>query len=115
MHFLDIMNGQQEQQKLLAVNHLRSNEMTINLAIFGWRHIGNESVAAGVRTDTTIASTGPSSIMDHGTPQLKVSVPAGANTVKASFDPVSAEDARLTRLLNKTLELGYEPPLSSTR
>ena len=46
---------------------------------------------------------------------LKSTLPATAQDVTFSFDPVSLDDARQTRQLNRSLRLGFMPPVDSTR
>ena len=46
---------------------------------------------------------------------LRVAVSGAAHSVKLSFDPVSAEEVRQTRELNRSIRLGFVPPTSSTR
>lgn len=46
---------------------------------------------------------------------VKVAVPASAGNVLVKFDPVALEEARQTRQLNKSLRLGFVPPVVSTR
>jgi hypothetical protein len=46
---------------------------------------------------------------------LRVAVRATANNVRVSFDPVSVEEERQTRELNKSVRLGFVPPSASTR
>jgi hypothetical protein len=46
---------------------------------------------------------------------LRVAVPSTATTVRVSFDPVSVEEGRQTRVLNQSVRLGFVPPTTSTR
>jgi hypothetical protein len=46
---------------------------------------------------------------------LKSALAASAQVVSFTFDPVSIEDAQQTRQLNKSLHLGFSPPVASTR
>jgi hypothetical protein len=46
---------------------------------------------------------------------LKVAVSATAQNVRMKFDPVSVEEVRQTRELNRSIRLGFMPPTSSTR
>ena len=46
---------------------------------------------------------------------LKVAVPSTATKVRVSFDPVSVEEGRQTRALNRSVRLGFMPPSASTR
>jgi len=56
-----------------------------------------------------------SSAMTNETVFLRVSVAATAKDVRVSFDPVTIEESRQTRQLNKSIRLGFTPPTSSTR
>lgn len=46
---------------------------------------------------------------------LKFLVQASAENVRVSFDPVSVEEVRQTRELNRSVRLGFVPPAVSTR
>lgn len=46
---------------------------------------------------------------------LKVAVPSTATNIRVSFDPVSIEEGRQTRELNRSVRLGFVPPAASTR
>ena len=46
---------------------------------------------------------------------LSVAVSSAAEQVNLSFDPVSVEEARQTRALNRSMRLGFTPPTASTR
>lgn len=45
---------------------------------------------------------------------LRVAVPSTAQSVKMTFNPVSVEERRQTRELNRALRLGFMPPTTST-
>lgn len=46
---------------------------------------------------------------------LKVNIPSSATNVRISFAPVSIEEVRQTKELNRASRLGFVPPLVSTR
>jgi hypothetical protein len=61
------------------------------------------------------SSTASSQLIGQPQTFLKLAVSTATAHVTASFDPVSAEQARRTQALNLAVRLGYEPPSSSTR
>lgn len=46
---------------------------------------------------------------------VKVATSATATVVRVKYDPVSLEEARQTRALNRAVRLGFVPPVASTR
>jgi hypothetical protein len=46
---------------------------------------------------------------------VRVAITAGATEMKATFDPIAAQEARETREVNLAIRLGYVPAKSSTR
>ena len=60
----------------------------------------------------TVLSTATPSPLESNV--YSVSVSAGATTVGVFFDPVLTQRKEQTAVLNKTIELGFTPPTSST-
>lgn len=46
---------------------------------------------------------------------LRVEVPATAAEVRVAFNPVGVEEVRQTKELNRSVRLGFVPPVASTR
>jgi hypothetical protein len=61
--------------------------------------------------ETTAASSSVVAEVDS----LKVAVSSADEQVNLSYDPVSVDDARQMRALNRSMRLGFTPPTASTR
>lgn len=65
--------------------------------------------------DKSLTTTSSVRAMTQEPVFLKVAVLATAASVRVSFDPVSVEQVRQTRELNRSVRLGFELPAASTR
>lgn len=58
---------------------------------------------------------GPHRVAGSESVFLKIAVPATASNIRMKYDPVSMEQAQQTRELNRSVRLGFVPPVVSTR
>lgn len=65
--------------------------------------------------DESLTTTSSERVMTQEPVFLKVAVLATAASVRVSFDPVSVEQVRQTRELNRSVRLGFVRPTASTR
>ena len=71
----------------------------------------NQLSATALSTSSSVNANAVGS----GQSSVKVILSASVDVVRASFDPVSIDQDRATRVLNQTARLGYKAPNSSTR
>lgn len=74
-----------------------------------------DSVFAQLAGEVTVTTASSAKATAPETVFLKVALPSNVTTVRVSFDPVSVEEGRQTRALNRSVRLGFMPPSASTR
>jgi hypothetical protein len=77
--------------------------------------MSEDSVFAQLASEVTVTTVSSAKATAPETVFLKVAVPSTATKVRVSFDPVSVEEGRQTRALNRSVRLGFMPPSASTR
>lgn len=77
--------------------------------------MSDESVFAQLAGEVTVTTVSSAKATAPETVFLKIAVPSTATKVRVSFDPVSVEEVRQTRALNRSIRLGFVPPSASTR
>ena len=77
--------------------------------------MSDDSLFAQLASEVTVTTVSSAKATAPETVFLKVAVPSTATKVRVSFDPVSVEEGRQTRALNRSVRLGFMPPSASTR
>ena len=77
--------------------------------------MSEESMFAQLSGEVTVTTVSAARATAPETVFLKLALPSTATNVKVSFDPVSVEEGRQTRALNRSVRLGFVPPIASTR
>ena len=85
------------------------------MSTIGESERSEESVFAQFNIEASVTTVSAAKPSARDAVFLKVAVPSTATTVLVSFDPVSMEEGRQTRVLNQSVRLGFVPPAASTR